>query len=189
MLLNQAFFSTVLGQAWAAEGCPYVEFWGKIWVFCPFFEFFQRFLLNKSCPYLEFLDKNGFEFLRGGQRVLSQLSFRKNVEKKSLVQILPAQVRPNYVPEMIPWCEFLSPPKQSLFWKRFRWCTWSSRSFLPGGRLLWPSDHPSVSSHLEPQTSQGKGRPTLRKNENCSFWMEPVKPKKNDKYPIAQAFF
>ena len=77
-----------------------------------------------------------------------------------------------HVPEMIPWCEFLSLPKQSLFWKRFRLCTWSSRSFLPGGRLLWPSDLPSVSSHLEPQTSQGKGRPTLRKNENCLFWTE-----------------
>ena len=68
-LCIQAFFSTVLGQTWAAEGCPYVEFWGKIWVFCPFFEFFHRFLLNKSCPYFEFLDKNGFEFLPGGQKL------------------------------------------------------------------------------------------------------------------------
>ena len=51
---------------------------------------FHRFLLNKSCPYLEFLDKNGFEFLRGGQklRVFSQLSFCKNVEKKPEV-VLP----------------------------------------------------------------------------------------------------
>ena len=47
----------------------YVEFWGKIWVFCPFFEFFHRFLLNKSCPYLKFLEKNGFEFLHGGQKL------------------------------------------------------------------------------------------------------------------------
>ena len=37
--------------------------------FLPIFEFFHRFLLNKSCPYLEFLDKNGFEFLRGGQKL------------------------------------------------------------------------------------------------------------------------
>ena len=37
--------------------------------FCPFFEFFHRFLLNKSCPYLKFLEKNGFEFLHGGQKL------------------------------------------------------------------------------------------------------------------------
>ena len=50
-------------------------------------EFFaHRFLLNKSCLYLEFLDKNRLEFWRGGQklRFFSQLSFCKNVEKISL---------------------------------------------------------------------------------------------------------
>ena len=46
-----------------------LEFRGKSEFFGPFFEFFHRFLLNKSCPYLEFLDKNGFEFLRGGQKL------------------------------------------------------------------------------------------------------------------------
>ena len=61
-----------------------LSFEEKFEFFAHFLSFFQRFLLNKSCPYLDFLDKNGFEFLPGGQklRFFSQLSFRKNVEKK-----------------------------------------------------------------------------------------------------------
>ena len=41
VILRQAFFSTVLGQTWAAEGCTHVEFWGKIWVFSHFLSFFR----------------------------------------------------------------------------------------------------------------------------------------------------
>ena len=39
-------FSTVLGQTWAAEGCPHVELWGKIWGFLPIFWVFSQIFIK-----------------------------------------------------------------------------------------------------------------------------------------------
>ena len=87
MMITTAFFFNGFGADLSSRRLhPCWVLRENLSFFGPFFEFFHRFLSNKSCPYLEFLDKYGFEFLRGGQKLsfFSQLSFRKNVEKISL---------------------------------------------------------------------------------------------------------
>ena len=58
-----------MGQPFAAEGCPYVDFWSEILSFFPYFEFFLQILFIESCPYFEFGAKNGIEFLPEVEKV------------------------------------------------------------------------------------------------------------------------
>ena len=48
------FFQRLWGRLEQPKAAPVLSFEGESEFFCPFFEFFHIFLLNKSFPYLDF---------------------------------------------------------------------------------------------------------------------------------------